>query len=129
MSTYLLTLVGVALSGAVGAVARYLVDGAVSERTGGSFPWGTLVVNATAAFLLGLAFAFFQTRIGGIPVWLRTTILTGLIGTYSTFSTLTLETLTLLQSGSYLLGAANILGSVAVGMLAVYGGTALGRAT
>lgn len=126
--TNLLTLIGVALSGAVGAVARYLVDGVVSQRTGGSFPWGTLVVNVTAAFLLGLAFAFFQTRIGGIPVWLRTTILTGLIGTYSTFSTLTLETLNLLQSGSYLLGAANILGSLAVGMLAVYGGTVLGHA-
>lgn len=77
MSTNLLSVLGVALSGAVGAVARYLVDGVVSNRTGGSFPWGTLVVNATAAFLLGLAFAFFQTRIGGVPVWLRTTILQG----------------------------------------------------
>lgn len=52
----------------------------------------------------------------------------GLIGTYSTFSTLTLETLNLLQSGSYLLGVTNIVGSLVAGMLAVYGGTALGRA-
>jgi fluoride exporter len=127
VSTNLLTLIGVACAGAVGAIARYLVDGAVSDRTGGSFPWGTLVVNITAAFLLGLVFAFFQARIGVVPVWVRTTIQTGLIGTYSTFSTLTLETLNLLQAGSYLLGAANIFGSIALGMFAVYGGTALGR--
>lgn len=128
MSTNLLTVIGVACAGSVGAVARYLVDGVVSERTGGSFPWGTLVVNFTAAFLLGLVFAFFQGRIGGVPVWVRTTIQTGLIGTYSTFSTLTLETFNLLQSGSYLLAGANIVGSVAAGMIAVYGGTAIGRA-
>ena len=127
MSTNLLTVIGVACAGAVGALARYLVDGAVTERTGGTFPWGTMVVNFTAAFLLGLAFAFFQGRIGGVPVWVRTTIQTGLIGTYSTFSTLTLETFNLIQSGSYLLAAANVFGSIAVGMVAVYGGTALGR--
>lgn len=127
MSSNLLTVLGVACAGSLGALARYLVDGVVSERTGGTFPWGTLVVNVTAAFLLGLAFAFFQNRIGGVPVWLRTTIQTGLIGTYSTFSTLSLETFNLLQSGSYLLGAANILGSIAIGLLAVYGGTLVGH--
>lgn len=120
-------MLGVACAGSVGAVARYLVDGAVSGR-GRRLPVGNAGRQPHAAFLLGLAFAFFQARAGTMPVWLRTTVQTGLIGTYSTFSTLTLETFNLLQAGSFLLAAANLVGSIVLGMLAVYGGVVLGRA-
>lgn len=126
MPSTLLTYLGLAVAGAVGAIARYVIDAAVDDRTGGAFPWGTLVVNLSAAILLGAVFALFQSRLG-VPVWLRTTIQTGFLGTYSTFSTLTLETLNLLRAGSYLAGALDILGSVALGLLAVYVGTVVGR--
>ncbi|MFZ0217843.1 MAG: CrcB family protein [Candidatus Dormiibacterota bacterium] len=126
MSSNLLTIVGVAAAGAVGAVARYLLGGLIAGRTGGAFPWDTFVINISAALVLGFVFAIFGDRFL-IPPWIRTTIQVGFLGAYSTFSTWTLETLNLLQAGSWLLAGANVFGSILLGMLAVYGGTALGR--
>ena len=117
--------IGVAIAGAVGALARYALDGVVSRR-GGAFPWGTFVVNVTGAFLLGLVFTILTERFRASP-WLRASLTVGFLGAYTTFSTLSLETYRLLQDGSYLLAAANAAGSLLAGLGAVSLGVILGR--
>src|SRR5436853_5818511 len=121
------TVVGIGVAGAIGALARYGLEGLISARAPASFPWGTFAVNATGAFLVGLLFALMTDRFAVAP-WLRASVLFGLIGGYTTFSTLSLETYALIEDGSYLLAAANSLGSVAGGLLAVYAGVVVGRA-
>ena len=120
------TIVGIAVAGAMGALARYGLEGFVSRRWPSAFPWGTFVVNLTGAFVLGFLFTVLTERVRTAP-WLRTTLTVGLVGTYTTFSTLTLETLRLLEDGAVGLGLANAMGSIAGGLVAVYAGVLLGR--
>jgi len=121
------TLVLVGLGGFVGAVARYLVDGWIAERAGATFPFGTLLVNLSGAFLLGLLYALTVER-GLLPEAIRPPVFIGFIGAYTTFSTLALESWRLIESGSYGLGIANLVGSIVLGIVAVVAGLALGRA-
>ncbi len=119
------TVVGVTLAGGAGALARYLLDGAISRRFT-SFPWGTFAVNVTGALLLGFLFTVMVERIEVAP-WLRSTVMIGFLGGYTTFSTLSLETYRLLEDSAWGLAAANALGSLAAGLVAVYVGVVLGR--
>lgn len=119
-----LLLIGV--GGFAGAIARYLVDGFVSERTGGSFPFGTLVVNASGAFALGLLFAMSTER-AILPAEIRGPLLIGFIGAYTTFSTFMLESWRLVEGGAIVLALANLAGSMAIGIVAVVAGLAIGR--
>lgn len=105
---------------------RYLVDGWISERAGPAFPWGTLVVNVSGSFVLGLLFALASER-GVLPASIRGPVLIGFIGAYTTFSTLMLESWRLIESGAVVPGVANLVGSSLIGMLAVIGGLMLGR--
>jgi CrcB protein len=121
------TVVAVGVAGFLGAIARYGLEGFVSSRTGGSFPWGTLVVNISGSLVIGLLFAaFIEGRVFVLP-WLRTAMTVGFVGAYTTFSTLTLETFRLVEQGSLLLAGANAFGSLAIGLMAVYIGVVLGR--
>jgi CrcB protein len=117
----------VGLGGFAGAVARYLLEGAFSERLTGAFPWGTLVVNLSGSFALGLLFALSADR-AILPAEIRGPILIGFIGAYTTFSTYMLESWQLIESGSVGLAAANLAGSIALGIAAVFAGLVLGRA-
>ena len=117
----------IGVGGFFGAIARYLVDGWVIARTGAAFPWGTLVVNLSGSFVLGLLFALAIER-GALPAEIRGPVLIGFIGAYTTFSTLALESWRLVAEGSYLLGAANLVGSMLFGIIAVVAGLTLGRA-
>src|SRR5919109_5658385 len=119
------TLFGVAVAGALGALARYGLDGVVSRRASG-FPWGTFVVNVSGAFLLGLVFTLTTERFLP-PVWLRSSLTIGFLGAYTTFSTLSLETYRLLEDGAVALALANALGTLAAGLGALYVGVVLGR--
>ena len=121
-----MTLLMIGAGGFLGAISRYLVDGWVANATGGSFPWGTLVVNLTGSFLLGMLFAASVER-GVLPAAIRAPVLIGFIGAYTTFSTLTLETWRLVEDGSYVTAFANIGGSVIFGVAAVVAGLAIGR--
>ena len=120
------TAVAIGLAGAVGAVARYGVEGLVARRAG-SFPWATFVVNVSGSFLLGLVFTLLTERAALAP-WVRASVTIGFLGAYTTFSTLSLESYRLLEARSYSLAGANLLGSAAAGVLALYGGVVLGRA-
>jgi CrcB protein len=121
------TLVALGIAGALGALARYGVEGWVSQRTGGGFPIGTFVVNISGAFLLGFLFTLLTERLALAP-WLRSAITIGFLGAYTTFSTLSFETFRLAEEGEVLLALANMLGSVTAGFVAVYLGVVLGRA-
>jgi fluoride exporter len=116
----------IALGGAAGALARYLVDTWVSTRTGSSFPWGTLVVNLTGAFVLGLLATLAVER-ALLPSSIRAPVLIGFLGAYTTFSTWMLDSWRLLEEGSWVAAAGNIAGSVALGLVAVGAGIAIGR--
>lgn len=117
--------VGIAAAGALGALARYGLEGLISRRAGG-FPWGTFLINVSGAFLLGFLFTVLTERFLVSP-WLRSTITIGFLGAYTTFSTFSLETFRLLADGSYLFGLANAVGSLTAGLVAVYAGVVLGR--
>ena len=118
--------VAVAVGGAFGALARYALDTWVSERTGGLFPWGTLIINVSGAFLLGLLATLAVDRSVLSPE-IRPIAMIGFLGAYTTFSTWMLDCWRLAQIGAWPLAAANLLGSVALGLLAVGLGIALGR--
>ena len=122
-----MSLLLVGLGGFAGAISRYLVDGLVSDRTGGGFPWGTLVVNATGSFLLGLLFAMTAER-AILPAEIRGPVMIGFIGAYTTFSTYMLESWILIEGGSNLPALANLGGSIVIGLVAVAAGLIIGRA-
>jgi CrcB protein len=116
----------IGLGGFAGAIARYLVDGAVAERTGGALPWGTLAVNLSGSFLLGLLFALSADR-AILPAEIRGPVLIGFIGAYTTFSTYMLESWRLVETGDPATALANLLGSMALGVVAVVAGLTIGR--
>src|ERR1043166_1120793 len=117
------TVVGIGIAGCLGALARYGLDGLGSRRAS-AFPWGTFVVNVSGAFLLGFVVTVLGERVA-VGSWLRATVAIGFLGAYTTFSTLSLETYRLVETRSYALAGANALGSVAAGLVAVYGGVVL----
>ncbi len=117
----------VGIGGFCGAVARYALDTWITDATHAAFPWGTLAINVTGSFALGLLFALTAER-GPLPEDLRLPLGVGFFGAYTTFSTFALESLRLAESGSWLLALVNIVGSVLLGVAAVAAGIALGRA-
>lgn len=116
----------IGLGGFAGAISRYLVDGFVAERTGGGFPWGTLAVNASGTFLLGLIFAMTAER-AILPSEIRGPLMIGYLGAYTTFSTYLLESWRLVEGGAWGVALTNLGGSIAVGVIAVVAGLAIGR--
>ena len=112
-----LTWAAVAAVGGIGAIARFALDGAVSERFGSQLPWGTFAVNASGAFALGV---LVGTGPGSDALLVAGT---GLLGSYTTFSTWMLETHRLGEDGRRGGMALNVAGSLVVGVAAA----ALGR--
>jgi CrcB protein len=118
----------VALFGGTGSIARFVVDGLVGERAGdgwlggGSFPWGTFVVNISGAALLG--------GVSGAALTGNALILAGTatLGSYTTLSTWMLESHRLGQDDQLVIAAVNLLGSLVVGFAAVALGHAVGAA-
>ncbi len=116
----------VGIGGFAGAIARRVVDLWVSDRAGSAFPFGTLVINLSGAFLLGLLAAWAIDR-DVLPSGIRGPVMIGFIGAYTTFSTLMLESWRLVEDGAWALGLLNLAGSMALGIAAVVGGLAVGR--
>lgn len=117
-------LVLIALGGGLESVTRYLVSGWVANRLGVAFPYGTLLINITASFIIGFFLTFAQERAFN-PNW-RLFIAVGFVGGYSTFSTFEYESIRLLQDGEMLFGAIYLVGSVAAGAIAAITGITLG---
>jgi CrcB protein len=113
---------GLVVAGAVGAPARYLLDNAISSRTQGVFPWGTLVINVSGSFLLGLltGLALFHR----FPATPKLILGTGFCGAYTTFSTFTYETVRLAEEGAVNEAVRNALASLVLGAVAAAVGLA-----
>ena len=122
VSLLVVALLGAA--GGLGAVARYTLAEWMARRWRGVFPLATLVINVTGAFALGV---LLTMGLGGAQMTLRAVVGTGFLGGYTTFSALSLETLTLTRRGHSTLAWLNTLGSLAVGLLAVVAGIGIGR--
>ncbi|HEY3318482.1 MAG TPA: fluoride efflux transporter CrcB [Coriobacteriia bacterium] len=116
----------VAAGGAIGAGMRWWLGGLMAERLGAYFPWHTLVVNISGAFLLGVLMALSAER-GILSQEWRLFAGVGVLGGYTTFSTLAYESMRLLEQGLWTQGLGNMFGSGLAGLVAVVAGLALGR--
>jgi len=121
-----LTLLAIALGGALGAVLRYLVATTVQRVAGPAFPLGTLTVNVVGSLLMGMLFVMLVERAVVGPEW-RAAVLVGVLGAFTTFSTFSMETFNLMAEGRMLAAAVNMVASVAACLAAVWLGVALGR--
>jgi fluoride exporter len=123
----MMTYLWIAIGGALGSVARFWLSGAIGQRVGETFPWGTMVVNITGSFLIGL----FATMTGSdgkwlVPVNFRLFFIYGVCGGYTTFSSFSIQTLTLARDGEWLWAGANVLLSVVLCLIGVWIGHLLG---
>jgi fluoride exporter len=120
---YLLILLG----GGVGSLSRYLVGTAIVTRYGMRFPIvGTMTINVTGSFLIGLLMTLITERFGANSN-LRPLLVIGFLGGYTTFSSFEWETYSAIRDGGFWIGIANIVGSVALGYTAVWVGAMVAR--
>jgi CrcB protein len=118
----MMLVIGVALAGAVGAPARYLLDGLVQRRTSLAFPLGTFVVNASGAFALGLLTGLALHH--GLGTTAKVLLGAGFCGAFTTFSTFSYETMELAEAGAWRNAGLNVALSLGIGL----GAAALGFA-
>src|SRR5580658_9809603 len=118
MLVYLL----VGLGGALGSMGRYALNGIVSNLAGPLFPWGTLLINVTGSFLIGFYSTLTDPSAGRLRAssTARLFFMTGICGGYTTFSAFSLQTLNLARDGEWLYAGLNVLGSVALCLLAAW---------
>lgn len=109
----------VAAGGAIGSVARYLVGAGVTKMLGDYFPWGTMIINVTGSFLIGLFIALFATE-WHLPQPMRIFLVVGICGGYTTFSTFSLDSYGLIQKGEAVAAAAYMIGSVLLSVTALF---------
>jgi CrcB protein len=117
MYTYL----SIAIGGALGSMARYATGVYVGRWFGTAFPWGTLLINIVGSFLIGAFAESFALRWDASPST-RAFLVVGICGGYTTFSTFSLDIVTLINRGEALYAGIYIVASVALGLLALYGG-------
>lgn len=118
------TLLSVALGGALGASARYLVNIAALRLAGTGFPWATITVNILGSFLMGaLVVVFAQKDLTRLAPFL----MTGVLGGFTTFSAFSLDAVALWQRGAVLPAAVYIVGSVSLSLAALLAGMAVAR--
>ena len=115
-----------ALAGACGALARYGLGGWIQSGLRSGFPWGTLAVNALGCFAFGLVWTLAQERMAISPE-VRTIVLVGFLGSFTTFSAFLFETEQMIEHAEWLTAALNVTGELAAGFVAYLLGAGLGR--
>lgn len=124
-----MTAVWVMIGSALGGGARYWCSGVIARHIGETFPWGTLTVNAAGSLLIGVVAALTgpdgRLLMGAEG---RQFLMMGVFGGFTTFSSFSLQTLTLAQDGEWLRAGLNIVGSVVLCLLGVWVGWAVGAA-
>jgi CrcB protein len=116
----------IGLGGFLGANCRYFVGELIAARFGAHFPYGTLIINISGSFAIGLFLALAAERFIALQS-LRFLLVIGFLGAYTTFSAFSFESLALIQSKAYLAAALNLAGSVVLGIIAVTAGVAAAR--
>ena len=119
--------ISIGLAGLVGTLLRYWLSGFVARHYGETFPWGTLIVNVLGCLVTGAVFNLTEERFLVDPT-VRTVILIGLLGGFTTFSSYGLQTFTLLRDGEFALATSNVAVSNLLGLLMVWAGYGLVKA-
>ena len=122
MSRYLLIVIG----GGTGSLVRYLAGTAIMSRIGGKFPLGTMVINVSGSFLIGLLMTLLTERFKLDPGW-RLLLVVGFLGGYTTFSSFEWETYSAVRDGGLWAGMLNVVLSIMLGYGAVWLGSSLAR--
>lgn len=126
MNPTLITIFLVALGGGLGGMGRFWISGVVARRYGETFPWGTLAVNASGAACIGVLGGLLLARdthvVGQVPLWAGLVI--GILGSYTTVSSFSLQTLALVRAGEPLRATMNVVGSLILCLSAAAAGYA-----
>ncbi|MDD4836856.1 MAG: fluoride efflux transporter CrcB [Dethiosulfovibrio sp.] len=114
------------IAGALGALSRYCLSSFIQGKESGLFPWGTMTVNVAGCLLFGFIWALANERhfISGQTAFI---VLTGFVGSFTTFSTMSFEAFHLISSAAHVTAIAYILGSQAIGVGAAFCGVLLGK--
>jgi CrcB protein len=118
--------VAVAVGAMLGANLRFVVGLWATDRWGADFPYGTLLINISGCFAIGIVLSFLGERVGINPLW-RLFFATGFLGGYTTFSAYSWEALSLAEQGAWLRAAAYVVGSNVLGFVGVWLGATLAR--
>lgn len=116
----------VAVGGGIGTLGRYLTALIAARLWGEAFPWGTLAANLAGCFAIGVIYAL-GVEAGAVGPRARLFLMTGLLGGLTTFSSFSLETSTLMMTGSVWSTALNLLANVGGGLMVFVGGLMIGR--
>lgn len=119
-------IISIAIGGAAGALLRFWVSNGVYTLLGRGFPYGTLAVNVIGSLAMGLLYVFFLERMT-VSAELRGAVLIGLLGSFTTFSTFSIETLNLIEQAEFMKAGLNALISVFACLLAAWFGLVIGR--
>lgn len=123
----MMTVVYIAMAGALGTLGRYLVSVGARHLLGESYPYGTFAVNIVGSFVMGLAMMHFVSR-GQIDSHVRMALTIGFLGGFTTYSSFAYETVELIESQRLLAAAGYVALTLIVAALACYGGMAAARA-
>lgn len=118
-------LILIGFGGAIGTVFRYLLSGIVYQFSNGTFPWGTLCVNLAGSFIIGVLWGLWEFE--ALHPQTRNFIFIGVLGGFTTFSTYTLESVSLLRDGEIRLALSNVLASNILGIALVLSGILIAK--
>ena len=122
----MIKILALGMGGFIGAISRYWVSG-LTQRLSIGFPLGTLTVNVLGSLILGFLATLFLERLA-VSVELRLFLLIGVLGSFTTYSTFSLETMNLLRNGDWWFVFLSVGGNLLLGLLAVWAGMILARA-
>ena len=118
--------IAIAVGAAIGANLRYSLSVWAAQRWGASFPYGTLIVNVIGSFAIGVVLVLATTRLN-LSDPARLLIVTGLLGGFTTFSSLSFETYSLITNGSWLAAGIYVISSFGLGIASVFLGAGIAR--
>jgi CrcB protein len=120
------SILAIFLGGGIGSICRYLLGMSITRHLNTAFPAGTFIVNITGCFLIGLLYGI-ANRHAWLNVEWRLFLITGICGGYTTFSSFSYESISLIRQGNYIFSLLYMTLSVVIGLLATVGGAAVAR--